>query len=118
MRGQWNISPVPPLSYLDYRDLRERTTASAGMLAYHHDWITLTRQEQRRSASIVANVSSNFFDVLGVKPSWAVFSARRRNASRWRRSLRGSELLAVEEQLGGDPAIVGKSIEIARHPER
>src|ERR1700739_700552 len=23
MRGQWNISPSPPLSYLDYRDLRD-----------------------------------------------------------------------------------------------
>ena len=42
MRGQWNTSPSPPLSYLDYRDLRDRNHKFSGMLAYHHDWITLT----------------------------------------------------------------------------
>ena len=43
MRGERNISPVPPLSYPDYRDLREQNHSFVGLLAYHHDWITLTQ---------------------------------------------------------------------------
>ena len=42
MRGEWNISPVPPLSYPDYRDLRDQNHSLSGILAYNHDWITLT----------------------------------------------------------------------------
>jgi hypothetical protein len=37
MRGEWNSSPNPPFSYLDYRDLRERNHSFIGILAYHHD---------------------------------------------------------------------------------
>ena len=37
MRGQWSTSPAPPLSYLDYRDLRESNRSFSGMLANHHD---------------------------------------------------------------------------------
>src|SRR5579863_3848739 len=42
MRGQWNTSPSPPLSYPDYRDLRDSNHTFNVILAYHHDWITLT----------------------------------------------------------------------------
>ena len=42
MRGTWNTSPSPPLSYPDYRDLRETNHSFSGLLAYHHDWLTLT----------------------------------------------------------------------------
>ena len=30
MRGQWNTSPSPPLSYPDYRDLREQNPQLRG----------------------------------------------------------------------------------------
>ena len=42
MRGQWSTSPTPPLSYLDYRDLRDQNHSLTGLLAYHSEWITLT----------------------------------------------------------------------------
>src|SRR5579863_2227210 len=114
-RGERSFSPTPPFSYLDYRDLREQNHTFAGILAYHHDWITLTGGAQPERAYI-ANVSANYFDVLGIKP------------------LLGRFFLAEEETRPGavpnvvlgyslwktryaeDPAIVGKSIEIARHP--
>jgi len=72
MRGQWSTSPAPPLSYLDYRDLRERNHTFNGMLAYHHDWLTLTGSGTP-DRIYVANVSSNFFDVLGIKPELGRF---------------------------------------------
>jgi len=37
MRGRWSITPPPPFSYLDYRDLRDRNQTLSGMLAYQHD---------------------------------------------------------------------------------
>src|SRR5579872_3070945 len=67
MRGQWNISPAPPLSYLDYRDMREQNHSFSGMLAYHHDWITLT-DGTTPERIYIANVSANYFDLLGIKP--------------------------------------------------
>jgi hypothetical protein len=66
-RGERNFSPVPPLSYLDYRDLREQNHTVTGMLAYHSDWIAVTGGAQPERIYI-GNVSANFFDVLGVKP--------------------------------------------------
>jgi hypothetical protein len=66
-RGERSFSPTPPFSYLDYRDLREQNHTFAGILAYHHDWITLTGGAQPERVYI-ANVSANYFDVLGIKP--------------------------------------------------
>jgi hypothetical protein len=66
-RGKRNFSPTPPFSYLDYRDLREQNHTFTGILAYHHDWITLTGGALPERAYI-ANVSANYFDVLGIKP--------------------------------------------------
>jgi len=115
MRGERNPSPSPPLSYLDYRDLREGSHSFAGILAYNHDWITLTGGAEPERIYF-ANVSANYFDVLGVKP-WL-----------------GRAFLPEEEtrpdavpyvvvsyslwktRFAGDRSIVGKSIEIARHP--
>lgn len=67
MRGQWSITPSPPFSYLNYRDLRDRNQSFSGMLAYRHDWLTLTGGATPQRI-YVANVSANFFDVLGIKP--------------------------------------------------
>src|SRR5436309_5258250 len=71
-RGERNFSPTPPFSHLDYRDLREQNHTLTGILAYHHDWITLTSGALPERAYI-ANVSANYFDVLGIKPIPARF---------------------------------------------
>jgi len=58
MRGQWNISPTPPFSYLDYRDLRDQNQSFDGITAYHHDWLALTGGD-RPERIYVANVAAN-----------------------------------------------------------
>jgi predicted permease len=114
MRGQWNISPAPPLSYLDYRDLREQNQSFSGILAYHHDWISLTGGAQPERIYL-ANVSANFFDVLGIKPLLGRFflpeEETRPDAVPF--VVLGYSLWKT--RFAADPAIVGKSIEIARH---
>jgi len=115
MRGQWNISPTPPFSYLDYRDLRDQNHSFDGIIGYHHDWIALTGGATPERI-YVANVTANYFDVLGVKPLYGRFFRPEEEAV-------GRSIPYVilsyslwKTHFAGDPGIVGKSLEIARHP--
>jgi predicted permease len=116
MRGAWSTSPTPPLSYLDYRDLRDQNHSLTGLLAYHSDWITLTRAGAAPERIYIGNVSANFFDVLGVKPLLGRFflpeEETRPDAVPY--VVLGYSLWKT--RYAGDPEIVGKAIEIARHP--
>src|ERR1700677_4538487 len=112
-RGERSFSPTPPFSYLDYRDLREQNHTFAGILAYHHDWITLTGGAQPERAYI-ANVSANYFDVLGIKPVLGRFFLAEEETRPDSVVVLGYSLWKT--RYAEDPAIVGKSIEIARHP--
>ncbi len=114
-RGERNYSPTPPFSYPDYRDLREQNHTFTGILAYHHDWITLTGGVQPERAYI-ANVSANYFDVLGIKPALGRFFLAEEES---RPDAVPNVVLGYslwKTRYAADPAIVGKSIEIARHP--
>jgi predicted permease len=113
MRGQWSTSPAPPLSYLDYRDLRDRNHAFSGMLAYHHDWLTLTGSGTP-DRIYVANVSANFFDVLGIKPVLGRFFLPGEEAREGGARFVVLSYSLWKNKFGGDPAIVGKPIELAR----
>src|ERR1700757_4390073 len=42
MRGERSEHPTPPFSYLDYRDLRDNNHSFSGLLAYHHEYASLT----------------------------------------------------------------------------
>ncbi len=112
-RGERNFSPTPPFSYLDYRDLREQNHTFAGILAYHHDWIALTGNAQPERVYI-ANVSANYFDVLGIKPLLGRFFLPEEESRAVPNVVLGYSLWKT--RYAEDPAIVGKSIEIARHP--
>src|SRR5580658_7849680 len=114
-RGERNFSPTPPFSYLDYRDLREQNRTFTGILAYHHDWITLTGGAQPERVYI-ANVSANYFDVLGIKPMLGRFflAEEETRPDAVPNVVLGYSLWTT--RYAADPAIVGKSIELARHP--
>ncbi len=115
MRGQWNSSPTPPFSYLDYRDLRDQNHSFEGIIGYHHDWIALTGGATPERI-YVANVTANYFDVLGVKPLYGRFFRPEEEAAG-----RSIPYVIISYSLwkthfAGDPGIVGKPLEIARHP--
>ena len=115
MRGQWSITPAPPLSYLDYRDLRDRNQSLSGMLAYHHDWLTLTGTGTPERI-YAANVSANYFDVLGIKPALGRFFLPTEEAQQGGTPYIVLSYSLWQTRFGGDQAIIGKSIELARHP--
>src|SRR5271154_2407028 len=113
LRGERNFSPTPPFSYIDYRDLREQNHTFTGILAYHNDWIALTGGAQPDRVYI-ANVSANYFDVLGIKPTLGRFFLPDEEARAIPNVVLGYALWKT--RYAKDPAIVGKSIEVARHP--
>ncbi|HEV2134582.1 MAG TPA: ABC transporter permease [Terracidiphilus sp.] len=115
MRGQWSITPSPPFSYLDYCDLRDRNQSFSGMLAYHHDWLTLTGTGTPERIYVV-NVSANFFDVLGIKPALGRFFLPSEEVRSGGVPYIVLSYSLWQTRFAGDPAIVGKSIELARHP--
>jgi predicted permease len=115
MRGQWNVSPAPPLSYLDYRDMRDQNHSFSGMLAYHHDWLTLTGAGLTPERIYVANVSANYFDLLGVQPLLGRFFQPQEEAQEGGVPFVVLSYSLWKNRFNGDPSIIGKPIEIARH---
>lgn len=113
MRGQWNISPSPPLSYLDYRDLREQNRSFSGILAYHHDWLTLTAGPTPERI-YVANVTSNYFNLLGIRPLLGRFFLPDEEARPGGAPYVVLSYSLWKNRFNSDSAIVGKPIEMAR----
>jgi predicted permease len=115
MRGQWNTSPSPPLSYEDYRDLREQNHSFVGILGYNHDWLTLTGGA-RPERIYVCNVTSNFFDLLGIRPMLGRFFLPEEETRPDAVPYVVLSYSLWKTRYAQDPAIVGKTIEIVRHP--
>jgi predicted permease len=115
MRGTWNVSPAPPFSYPDYRDLRDASRSFSGMLGYHHEWATITEGD-RPQRVYAAEVSANYFDVLGIRPVLGRFFRPDEEAR-----LGGVPYIVLgyslwKTRFGGDRNIVGKSVEIQHQP--
>lgn len=115
MRGAWNISPPPPFSYPDYRDLREANRTFSGILGYHHEWATLTGGDTPQRV-YAAQVTGNYFDVLGIRPALGRFFRPDEEAR-----LGGVPYIVLgyslwKTRFQGDPAIIGKSVEIQHQP--
>lgn len=111
LRGEWNNSPSPPLSYPDYRDLRAMNSSFSGMLAYHADWAAVTGGDTPQRVYAV-NASANYFDVLGIKPYLGRFFRMDEEANPG-----GAPYLVLSYDLwqtrfAADPDIVGKPVEI------
>jgi putative ABC transport system permease protein len=116
MRGERSEHPSPPFSYPDYRDLREANHSFSGLLAYHHEYASITGGGQPQRVYAVLT-SANYFQVLGVHPILG-----RAFLPSEERPVEGSAPVAVlsydlwHGRFGGDSSIIGKSIEINRYP--
>ena len=103
------------MSYLDYRDLREQNRSFVGILAYNHDWLTLTGGATPERI-YVGNVSSNFFDLLGIHPLLGRFFLPEEETRPDAVPYVVLSYSLWNTRYARDPAIVGKAIEIARRP--
>lgn len=103
-----------PLSYQDYSDLRDRNHSLSSFLAASTTTMSLTSNGRpEREWGILA--SPNYFDVLGVHPILG------RGFSPSEDSKIGAAPVVVisyrlwQTRFGGDPSIIGRSVEIDRY---
>lgn len=114
-RGERSEHPTPPFSYPDFADLRENARSLSGLIGYHDDWMLITGGGKPERI-FGALASSDYFEVLGVRPI----------LGRTLLPTSPNERLAVPEAVlgynlwqnhfAGDPSIVGKTIEINLRP--
>ena len=114
-RGERSEHPTPPLSYLDFADLRANAKSFSGMIAEHQDYISIT-ESGKPERIFGALTSADSFEVLGVQPylGRTLISTRANERA-------GAPVAVVSYRLwqnryAGDPGIVGKTIQLNRHP--
>ena len=114
MRGERNEHPMPPFSYPDFVDVRAQAKSFSGILAYHHDFVSITSSgmPERIYGDLV---TANYFEVLGVRPilGRTLLAAQANEAASAPEAVLGYGLW--QSHFGGDPNIVGQSIEINLH---
>jgi putative ABC transport system permease protein len=113
-RGERSEHPSPPFSYPDYVDLRNGTTTLSGLLAYHDDYMTLTGAEKPERI-YGALTSGNYFQVLGVKP---ILGRLQPSSAANERAGAADVVIGYDlwqHRFAGDPAIVGKTMQINLH---
>ncbi len=99
------------ISYLDYQDFRKHSKALSGIAAYEQTRLGL--QADSRSATqleLGVAVDTDFFDVLGVRPSLGrVFRA---DEDRSPVVLLSDSLW--QSQFGRDPGVVGRTVKLSK----
>ena len=115
MRGERSEHPTPPFSYLDYADLRDSTHSFSGLIGYHDDYMSITGSGKPERI-YGALTSANYFEVLGVRPilGRTLLSSASNERKGTAEAVLGYDLW--QNHFAGDPAIVGKTIEINLHP--
>src|SRR6516164_8547300 len=114
-RGDRSDHPTPPFSYPDLRDLGERTQTFAGLLGYHDDYMSLTgvAKPERIYGALT---TANYFDVLGVHPILGRAFLPEEGTPGAGASVIVIGYAVWQNHFAGDPQIVGKMIQINRHP--
>lgn len=114
-RGDRSDFPTPPFSYPDLRDLSERTQTFSGILGYHEDYMSLTgvAKPERIYGALT---TANYFEVLGVQPILGRTFLPEEGTPH-----AGAAVIVIgyavwQNHFAGDPQIVGKKIQINRHP--
>jgi predicted permease len=103
----------PTLSYLDYKDYRDRNTVLSGLAMYRFIAVNLSRVGAGNLRLWGYEVSGNYFDLLGVQ------AIRGRVLHPDDDVKRGGHPVAVisyscwRSRFGGDPDIAGKKVKIA-----
>ncbi len=105
----------PTQSYPDYRDMRDQTSALSGLAAYRLNSAGL--DTGKNPARIwFYEASGNYFDVAGVQPYLGRFF---HSADEHGPNSAPYVVLSYgywQSQFGADPRIVGKTVQINKHP--
>ena len=104
-----------PISYPDYVDLRDRNHTLSSLVAASPRAMSLTaRAKPERVWGLL--VSANYFDGLGLRPVLGRFFLPSEETKPG-----GAPVVVISHHLwqryfGGDPSVIGQTVEIDRHP--
>jgi MacB-like periplasmic core domain len=114
-RGDRSGYATPPFSYPDLRDLSERTKTLSGVLGWHDDYMSLTgvAKPERIYGALT---TASYFDVLGVHPILGRTFLPEEGTPRAEAAVIVIGYAVWQNHFAGDPQIVGKTIQINRHP--
>lgn len=106
---------TPSQSYLDYKDLRDRTHSFDGIVAYEIAPAGLT-VDGNTTQMWPYEVSENYFDVLGVKP----YLGRFFHASD-EHGYNSAPYIVLsyaywKSHFNGDPSVVGRAVQVNKNP--
>ena len=113
-RGERSEHPSPPFSYGDFADLRDNTHSFTGLLGYHDDYISITGTGKPERI-YGALTSSNYFEVLGVRPilGRTLLPTQVNERAGAPEAVLGYDLW--QNRFAADPSIIGKKIELNLH---
>jgi predicted permease len=114
-RGDRNGYATPPFSYPDLRDLTEQTQSFSGILGYHNDYMSLTAVAKPERI-FGALTTSSYFDVLGVHPILGRTFLPEEGTPHAGAAVIVLGYAVWQNHFAGDPQIIGKTIQINRHP--
>ena len=102
-------------SYLNYKDYRDRSTVFSGLFVYRVvvSSLTVNNSSQRVWGYLV---SGNYFDVLGVKPMLGRAFLPEEDQTPDSHPVAVVSHNCWQRRFGGDPAIVGKTVEFNSRP--
>jgi predicted permease len=105
----------PSQSYPDYRDIRDKNVVFSGVAASRVNWVGV-EHGATATKSWMYEASGNYFDVLGVKPALGRFF---HDADEHGPNSSPYVVLSYDfwqTRLNGDAEIVGKAINLNKHP--
>ncbi|HKN23650.1 MAG TPA: ABC transporter permease [Candidatus Acidoferrum sp.] len=114
-RGERSDHPSPPFSYLDLRDLQDRSRSFSGLLGYHDDYMSLTGAGKPERI-YGALTTANYFDVLGLRPIIGRGFLPEEERLRTGAAVALISYSVWENHFARDPLVVGKTLQINRHP--
>ncbi|MDX2153726.1 MAG: ADOP family duplicated permease [Bryobacteraceae bacterium] len=104
------------MSYPDYLDFRDRNRSFEGLAAYEISPAGLDTGSGNPSSVYVCMVSGNYFDVLGIQPQIGrVFHASDERGPNSAPYVVLSHR-AWRERFSADPLIVGRTVQLNKHP--
>src|SRR5262249_20552671 len=104
-------SVAPILSYLNYRDLRDRNNVLDGLIAYRMAPISLSHDGiNERAWGYLA--TGNYFDVLGVKPALGRMLTPEDDNAEGAHPVMVISYDCWQKRFAGDPNVVGRSVSV------
>ncbi len=107
---------APVVSYPNFKDLRERNTVLAGMVAYRIAPMNASLGSGRNGRMWGYLVSGDYFEVLGVQASLGRALTPADNLKRGGHPVAVLSHLAWQRRFGGDPGVINRTIKLNGFP--